>query len=106
MSQQCRQRRLGVVVPRSHGTVPETLVCGAPEAFVDHMLDTWAQRPDVFPPALRGIYCDPARVHPICEQYRAASTLDVEHNEADRGRHRPQCPVLALWSVGGPVAAR
>jgi haloacetate dehalogenase len=87
--------------------VPETLVCGAPETFVDHMLDSWAQRPDVFPPEVRRAYYDqfrdPARVHAICEQYRAAATFDIAHDEADRGRHRLACPVLALWSAGGPV---
>ncbi|GAB3884177.1 alpha/beta hydrolase [Kibdelosporangium lantanae] len=87
--------------------VPETLVCGAPETFVDHMLDTWAQRPDVFPPEVRKAYQDqfrdPARVHAICEQYRAAATLDVEHDEEDRGGHRLTCPVLVLWSAGGAV---
>lgn len=85
--------------------VPETLVCGAPETFVDHMLDTWAQRPDVFPPEVRRAYQDqfrdPARVHAICEQYRAAATHDVAHDEADR--EKLACPVLALWSAGGAV---
>jgi haloacetate dehalogenase len=87
--------------------VPETLICAAPETFVDHMLDTWSQQPDVFPPAVREAYYDqfrdPARVHAICEQYRAAATLDTAHDEADRGRHRLTCPVLALWSAGSAV---
>lgn len=87
--------------------VPETLVGGAPETFVDHMLDNWAQRPGVFPPTVRDTYHDqfrdPARVHAICEQYRAAATLDVAHDEADRGKHRLACPVLVLWSAGGAV---
>jgi len=59
---------------------------------------------------------DPARVHAICEEYRAAATLDHEHDLEDRqaGR-RIACPVLVLWSgrgalntwyaeVGGPLA--
>ncbi|RJQ74567.1 alpha/beta hydrolase [Pseudonocardiaceae bacterium YIM PH 21723] len=87
--------------------VPETLVSAAPEAFVDHMLDTWGQRPAAFPPEVREAYYeqfrDPERVHAICEQYRAAATLDVEHDEADRDTHRLTCPVLALWSAGGAV---
>jgi hypothetical protein len=29
-------------------------------------------------------YRDPARVHAICEEYRAAATLDVEHDEKDQ----------------------
>ena len=41
---------------------------------------------------------DPRTVHAICEDYRAAATLDFAHDEADRreGR-RITCPVLALW---------
>ncbi|MEJ3658085.1 alpha/beta hydrolase [Actinomycetes bacterium KLBMP 9759] len=87
--------------------VPERLVAGAPDTFVDHMLDTWSQRPEVFTPDVRAAYVeqfrDPERVHAICEQYRAAATLDVEHDEHDRGRHRLRCPVLALWAAGSAV---
>lgn len=87
--------------------VPERLVSGAPEAFVDHMLDSWSARPGVFPPGIRAAYLrtftDQGAVHAVCEQYRAAATLDVAHDEADRGRRRLRCPVLALWSAGGPV---
>jgi len=41
---------------------------------------------------------DPETVRAICEDYRAAATVDCEHDEADRrmGR-RIACPVLALW---------
>jgi haloacetate dehalogenase len=39
-------------------------------------------------------------VHAICEEYRAASTLDVAHDTADRdaGR-RIGCPTLVLWAA-------
>jgi haloacetate dehalogenase len=49
---------------------------------------------------------DPARVHAICEEYRAAATRDREHDAADRrsGR-RIACPVLVLWSGQGPLGA-
>jgi haloacetate dehalogenase len=41
-------------------------------------------------------------VHAICEDYRAAATLDYEHDAKDReaGR-RISCPVLALWGRQG-----
>ncbi|MEV4312303.1 hypothetical protein [Actinocrispum sp. NPDC049592] len=43
------------------------------------MLDEWAGE-DVFPPEVRAEYTaqfgDPERVHAICEQYRAAATVD------------------------------
>ena len=49
---------------------------------------------------------DRARVHAICEEYRAAATLDHEHDLADRraGR-RITCPVLVLWSGRGPLGS-
>src|SRR5262245_60847074 len=63
-----------------------------------------------FSPAVRAAYidalCDPARVHAICEEYRAAATLDHAHDVADRdaGR-RIRCPVLVLWSGEGPLGS-
>jgi len=47
---------------------------------------------------------DPARVHAICEEYRAAATLDNEHDLEDRRAGRQiACPVLVLWSGRGPL---
>jgi haloacetate dehalogenase len=45
---------------------------------------------------------DPEAIRATCEDYRAAATLDYEHDEADReaGR-RIGCPVLALWGRKG-----
>jgi len=48
-------------------------------------------------------FSDPATVHSICEEYRAAATLDIDHDNADRGRRQIRCPVLALWSLDGPL---
>ncbi|MEW9549762.1 alpha/beta fold hydrolase [Nonomuraea sp. NPDC050783] len=88
--------------------LPERLIAAAPGAFVDHMLDSWSHAPGAFPPEVRAAYAaqfaDPGTVHAICEEYRAAATLDYEHDEADRGRRRVACPTLVLWSAFGPVA--
>lgn len=54
----------------------------APEALADY---------------LRCVH-DPATIHAMCEDYRAGATIDVALDEADRGRQRIACPVLALWS--------
>jgi haloacetate dehalogenase len=87
--------------------VPERLVAAAPDVVVDHMLDTWSADPGAFPAELRAAYAAslgaPERIHAICEQYRAAATLDREHDEADRGRRRIACPLLALWAEEGSV---
>lgn len=89
--------------------VPERLIAGAPDVVVDHMLDAWSDVPDTFPADVRAEYVakfrDPATVHAICEEYRAAATLDVQHDENDRGKRRIRCPVLVLWSHSGAVAS-
>jgi haloacetate dehalogenase len=47
---------------------------------------------------------DPRTVHAICEDYRAAATLDFAHDEADRrAGKRITCPVLALWGRQGSL---
>ncbi len=88
-------------------TVPESLIAAAPEVLVDHMLNSWSERPDAFPDSVRNAYVaafsDPETVHAICEEYRAAATVDVRDDEADRGRRRIDCPTLVLWSAEGPV---
>jgi haloacetate dehalogenase len=84
--------------------VPETLIAASPSTLVEHMLGEWADA-DVFAPEVRAAYtrqfADPEHVHAICEQYRAAATLDYRHDQA---ADRIHCPVLALWSSTGSVA--
>lgn len=88
--------------------LPEMMIAAAPRVLVDHMLDAWSERPGVFPENVRAAYTaaftDPATVHAICEEYRAAATLDVADDEADRGRHPIRCPTLVLWSATGSLA--
>ncbi|WP_171016119.1 alpha/beta hydrolase [Ramlibacter sp. 2FC] len=49
-------------------------------------------------------FADPAAIHASCEDYRAAGTIDLEHDRADRqaGRKLPM-PMLALWGSEGVV---
>jgi haloacetate dehalogenase len=100
--------------------LPERLIGGAPEAVVEDALANWGSSAKAFPDAVRDAYVaalhDPARVHAICEEYRAAAGIDREHDAEDRARgHRIRCPLLALWSEasaldtwysdsGGPLA--
>ncbi|MER9328161.1 alpha/beta hydrolase [Mesorhizobium sp. M0488] len=89
--------------------LPETILAGAAEAIVDNALGGWGSSPSVFPAEVRQAYIDalrdPAHVHAICEEYRAAATLDCEHDHADKAAGRTiRCPVLALWSGQGALA--
>jgi haloacetate dehalogenase len=90
--------------------LPERLLSAAPDAVIDNALVGWGSPPEAFEPEVRQAYIQalshPARVHAICEEYRAAATLDCQHDEADReaGR-RIVCPLLALWSETGPLGS-
>lgn len=45
---------------------------------------------------------DPATIHASCEDYRAAASVDLEHDAADLNR-KMSCPVLALWAEQGAM---
>jgi haloacetate dehalogenase len=88
--------------------LPETLVSAAPDVIVDNALGQWGSDSSAFPAEVREHYVtalrSPDAVHAICEEYRAAATLDRAHDEGDRRARRAiDCPVLALWSEGGPL---
>ena len=88
--------------------LPERLISAAPDAVVDDALGGWGSPANAFGAEVRAAYIDAlrdrARVHAICEEYRAAATLDHEHDLADRRAGRCiACPVLVLWSGRGPL---
>jgi haloacetate dehalogenase len=45
---------------------------------------------------------DPANIHGMCEDYRAAASIDLEHDKADIDK-KIACPVLALWGAKAPM---
>jgi haloacetate dehalogenase len=87
--------------------LPESLIGANPRVIVDATLDRWSGDPGAFPEEVRREYVrafsNPQAIHAICEDYRAAASLDYQHDEEDRGRHHITCPVLALWSRRGPL---
>ncbi len=88
--------------------LPERLLLGAPEAIIDDALTQWGSSAATFSPHVRAAYVDalrdPAHVHAICEEYRAAATVDRAHDDADRtAGTRINAPLLALWSGAGAL---
>jgi haloacetate dehalogenase len=79
--------------------LPERLIGADPDAFYLRLLEGARETAD--PEALADYLehlRDPATIHAMCEGYRAAATLDWALDEAERGRRRIACPVLALWA--------
>ena len=88
--------------------LPERILAAAPEAIVDNALGAWGSPASAFPPEVRAAYIealrDPAHIHAICEEYRAAASRDREHDRADRASDRRiACPLLVLWSAEGAL---
>ncbi|MGB2624594.1 MAG: alpha/beta hydrolase [Candidatus Acidiferrum sp.] len=83
--------------------LPESYLLGAPKAVFDNPFGHGSFGPGILEEYVSN-YRDPARVHGICEEYRAAATIDVEHDRADKEAcRRIECPMLHLWAEGGPL---
>ena len=84
-------------------SLPERHLLGAPEAAFDNPFGHGSFGPDILEEYV-STYRDPARVHGICEEYRAAATIDVEHDRIDKDAFkRIECPMLHLWAEHGPL---
>lgn len=86
--------------------VPETLIGADPGFYLHSLLGAWGSGLDTFAPGALAEYercfADPARRHAMLEDYRAAASIDLEHDRADAGR-RVEVPLLALWGTRGVV---
>jgi haloacetate dehalogenase len=84
--------------------LPERLIGADPLFYLHWVLGRWGTGLDAFAPEALAEYerCfrDPATIHASCEDYRAAASIDLAHDEADLDR-RIECPVLALWGRRG-----
>lgn len=86
--------------------LPETMIGADPEFFLRHHIDGQNKLPGAteaaaFAEYLR-CYRAPGTIHAICEDYRAAAGIDLEHDAADAGT-RVEAPLLALWGGRGVV---
>jgi haloacetate dehalogenase len=87
--------------------LPEQLIGAAPMFYLRNKLGGWGSGGTTFfdPRALREYercFADPAAIHAMCEDYRAAATIDLAHDRADATR-RIECPVRVLWGERGVV---
>jgi haloacetate dehalogenase len=84
-------------------SLPEKYLLGAPDAVFHNPFGQGSFGPEILEEYV-STYHDPARVHGLCEEYRAAATIDVEHDRADKqASKRIECPMLHLWAEDGPL---
>lgn len=84
---------------------PEHFIGLDADRFFETCLIGWGKtRLEDYQPAqlaeYRRCWRDPANIHGMCSDYRAASTIDLEHDGADIDV-KVACPVLALWGTEG-----
>lgn len=87
---------------------PENVIGAAPEAWFAAHTSREPKPPGFFHPEALADYLaaarDPAMIRGMCEDYRAAATIDLEHDRTSRAAgERIRCPVLALWGEKGKI---
>jgi haloacetate dehalogenase len=86
---------------------PENLISASAEPWF--MVHTSRGGPsDFFHPEALADYLacarNPQMIRGMCEDYRAAASIDLEHDRASRtAGDKVRCPVMALWGAKGPV---
>jgi haloacetate dehalogenase len=86
--------------------LPEQMIGADPKKFWKLKCFNQAGGSNPFSPEALAEYLsafsDPDAIHASCEDYRAAATIDIEHDDADQGR-KLDMPLLTLWAKRGVI---
>jgi len=87
---------------------PERMILRDVEDWFDIQTSREPKDRSFFHPEARADYLaalqEPGTVVSICEDYRAAATIDLEHDRESRAKgERIRCPLLVLWGAKGKV---
>ena len=87
--------------------LPERLIGADPEYYLRKKTGHWSAS-DCFTEAAMAEYIrcfsNPGTIHASCEDYRAAASIDLEFDRADRDAgHQVTCPTLVLWGEKGAM---
>ena len=87
---------------------PESMVAAAPETFLQKKIGWGYGGLKPFSEETYAAYLsyvsDPATMHAMCEDYRAAASIDLEQDRTDRDTGRKiACDVQVLWGEHGVV---
>lgn len=85
--------------------LPERMISSQIDTYLDnelgHLRDSGAIEPEAWA-LYRAALDTPDKVHGTCEDYRAAASIDLDHDRADMDR-RVTCPMLVLWGEENTV---
>jgi haloacetate dehalogenase len=85
---------------------PETLIGADPAFFVKNQLGSRHAGLEPFTAEALAEYIrcfsDPAAIHSACEDYRAANSIDLVHDESDLDR-KVTAPLMVLWGKEGVI---
>lgn len=88
--------------------LPEALIASDPVFYLEWTLRSWVKSHtlDAFDPrsleSYRRQICDSARVHAMCEDYRAGASVDRTLDLSDKARGgKVAAPLLFVWSKAG-----
>jgi len=89
--------------------LPERQIGADPGWYLRWTLSGWGSKdlgyiePEALADYERG-FCNPAGIHAACEDYRAAASIDLDHDRASRSaQQRVACPLQVLWGERGVV---
>ncbi|MBC8268460.1 MAG: alpha/beta hydrolase [Rhodospirillaceae bacterium] len=86
------------------GGLPERLIGNDPEFYLRQKLGHWSASTSGFTDEAMAeyirCYSMPETIHASCEDYRAAASIDMVHDEADMDK-LVECPLLVLWGKNG-----
>ena len=87
---------------------PEELINAAPATWFHAHTSREPKLPSFFRPEALEDYLaaahDPETIAGMCEDYRAAATIDLEHDRISRSAGQTvKCPMLVLWGAKGKI---
>ena len=85
---------------------PERQIEADPIGYLNKKLRSWGNKPKPFSQEAMAAYAaaiqNPATIHAMCEDYRAAATIDIAH---DNEGGQITCPLHVLWGEYGAIEA-
>ena len=84
--------------------LPEKMIESDPKKWIDHCLKKWSggHQFGEIENAYLSAFQKPQRIHASCEDYRAAASIDLEHERSDRNQLL-DIPIQVLWGAKGVV---